>query len=998
MQTDFLGVDVSDSELGQPGRGSSSRSCRAQPIFARQSTLGCDTVCCAFPHKRLAPTSFHCPHDTLANSRRPPANRIDGHPPATPKSRNPRRSLMPGTSLSGWSCVAGRPGDFAASTSLVRLVIAPRLTLFASTSNTGQTSTRHREHHRDTSGDDEPTENSTGRIQKTARRRRSSHGTSKRSSTASSTKRKTKHPDTARRSSSSISSLKNKQGSMGAPDPYAESLLSSRAGRPYPAFSKEHSKEAVRSRDNLGARIDILTPEPTDITVERTRDGRPASRNKNEQSKRQSTATNPTRLPSPPLTNDENQPSRRSTPSVSRTAETKGTSAVKAGEEGKRPKSRPHSTRSSSSLKRTSLENAQKLGDKVHRPGTPSSKFSIFDAFQIPHRSATTSSRQKQQTKDERAKRSNKSQNTVSPTASVSEDETVLGPRTSTASGQRTSSPLHSRNKKSGGRSETPTGGRSTPVHASMTNGQAVPRAASVNPPPPPPPPDLPLMMPKVDYLLQNGGLNHHVPRNFLGAGESANMPQQAFDPSTIGTKLFEPFSNLLDSYGTVLSKRGSLAVATGYRSVARRLLDRLEAVFARDISQEVCECFMCLEYEASEEASGVSWGEVLELVSGRSDLPAWPPFQIHTEPDTVDLGKTAHVPMQKLDIDVPKEMREHYLLHSRKTKQAIDEWLSRQTPDSTSPPDMVDDETLAFAMLTYLGNEQRNLFSKFLELPTSPPSPKPQTPKPRGRPEALVLAGSAIQRLYRLPSEPRDPDTALYLVNNPDMHHVLATLSAISNDEWDILISGRFDGFLRSGAEDNIPPTSATAPPFNSKSSSSRNGINGSRPASQPYGRRQGPASFGAPISVDEENEIATLAEIEREIYAGMEALEDAFEALHYKAEAIRTALRERGAGLSLANQARRGSPLVPGPNPKLPGFGSSVNGAECEMDDMIDDGLSSIAPSESASNISSVRRRRPKRRTERRTPSVVGEEDEGEHHLNVPRRTGTASSGRRR
>lgn len=36
-------------------------------------------------------------------------------------------------------------------------------------------------------------------------------------------------------------------------------------------------------------------------------------------------------------------------------------------------------------------------------------------------------------------------------------------------------------------------------------------------------------------------------------------------------------------------------------------------------------------------------------------------------------------------------------------------------------------------------------------------------------------------------------------------------------------------------------------------------------------------------------------------------------------------------------------------------------------------------IAPDDSASNISSSRHRRPKRRNERRTPALVEEEDEG-------------------
>lgn len=316
-----------------------------------------------------------------------------------------------------------------------------------------------------------------------------------------------------------------------------------------------------------------------------------------------------------------------------------------------------------------------------------------------------------------------------------------------------------------------------------------------------------------------------------------------------------------------------------------------------------------------------------------------------------------------------------------------------------------MDDETLTFAIMTYLDTEQRQLFSALLGI-ASTPGPRSESPLARARPASLAASGLAIQRLYRLPLPPRDPETAIYMLKNPQIHNVLATLAAISNDEWEILISGRFDGFLRSGAEDNIPPPiSASAPPRSAAASSraatpfnataaggpSRGQtpapyVDGSfRPASQPYASSVSsasppPASFGAPIAMDEETEIAALAEIERDIYLSMEALEDAFEALHCKAEAVRRMLRERGAGLALANQARRGGSVearLGTPACGHPGNGASWDGESGTEDDGIDDDMS-LAPDDSASNISSNRRRRPKRRSERRTPAPVEEEDE--------------------
>jgi hypothetical protein len=144
-------------------------------------------------------------------------------------------------------------------------------------------------------------------------------------------------------------------------------------------------------------------------------------------------------------------------------------------------------------------------------------------------------------------------------------------------------------------------------------------------------------------------------------------------------------------------------------------------------------------------------------------------------------------------------------------------------------------------------------------------------------------------------------------------------------------------------------------------------------------------------PVSNDEETEIAVLAEIEREIYLGMEALEDAFEGLHRKAELVRRALRERGAGLSMSLQSRRttypdilnaSTPGLPsaglGPGYERPSWGE---GSEATSESEWDPGeelMSELAPDDSASNISSSRHRRPKRRHERRTPALVEEEDE--------------------
>ena len=403
----------------------------------------------------------------------------------------------------------------------------------------------------------------------------------------------------------------------------------------------------------------------------------------------------------------------------------------------------------------------------------------------------------------------------------------------------------------------------------------------------------------------------------------------------------------------------------------------------------------MCGPANDMEDVRSVSWGEILELVSGRRDLPPWPPFSFVSSPVGLGISLENHVPMQKLDIDVPEEWREHYLKQSKRTKQTVDKWLARQVEGPSSPPAEVDDDTLTFAILTHLAPEERPFFSNLLGLaqaPLEPPkrAPSPQrgpTPQPspaptRPRSEPIVMAGRAIQRLYRLPSTPRDSESAIYLLNNPALHNTLATLAEITDDEWDILTSGRFDGFLRSGAED-IPPAPTRQSPFRPASARQPTPIGlGGRSSVPPRPASTNPASaqYGAPIAFDEETEISTLAEVEREIYLGMEALEDAFEALHLKAETVRRALRERSVGLTVAAQRRRGGSGAVEVRMGTPASGIGGERWEGETDDGLADwdGVSELAPDDSASNVSSSRRRRPKRRNERRTPALVEEEDE--------------------
>ncbi|OQE45035.1 hypothetical protein PENCOP_c002G08871 [Penicillium coprophilum] len=756
------------------------------------------------------------------------------------------------------------------------------------------------------------------------------------------------------------------------------SFLESRSSLPYPTFSKAHSREGVRKPN-------IPTPDPTDLT----NDDRKSHENHHAP-------------PSPPLTGLD-QESR------------KGSIVNEDEKETDKPKKpsikiRAQVNRSSSSLRSKRDDSTKSKSSKTSRTETetPSKSRTTKDEGELLPRSSSSKSKTKVSDDRKLPKRSSRSTMSASQSNITLRDigaESANGSdATSIAPNQQHSVPRKPMTPPTKPPSRTQN--RSAMSHHRMNSEESIDFVKPTNPhsfgapPPPPPPPEMPATIPRVDYLLKNGGLETKVSRALLASlGQKDPLSQGQPHSRAIAGKIFDPYNRLLDDYQKVMNKNGSLAVATGYRSVARRLLDRLEAVFARDISSEPCNCQICDQADMDDQQDGVSWGEVLELVSGRRELPMWPPFTM--APTAVDTGAPGdeHIPMQKLDVDVPEEYRDHFIRQSRKTKVAVDKWLSEQNDPGTSAPNEVDDETLTFAMLTHLEPHQRSLFCSLLGINSSTPVPRSDDEKPRSKPSALISSASAIQRLYRLSSLPRDPETAMYMLNNPTLHHVLATLSAISDDEWEILISGRFDGFLRSGAEDN-PAANAAGSRYASRSTTPLGGsisrgptpnyMDGSfRPSSQVNGPTC-PATFGGPIALDEETEIAALAEVERDIFLGMEALEDAFEALHCKAEAVRRALRERGAGLSVANQSRRGSFVEARLGTPFSGVGAWESGGE---DDFLDDDRS-LAPDDSASNISSNRRRRPKRRTERRTPAPVEEEDEEDDGLG---RRDTRNSRRR-
>lgn len=795
---------------------------------------------------------------------------------------------------------------------------------------------------------------------------------------------------------------------------------SSRSSLPYPSFNKSFSREAVNSREDVKPpakrETSPYTPESTDIGVkERLR-----SKSTEQFGTSKTDMNKDTRPPSPPDT-EFSQQHRKSTPNRmaqvqedeetearpnSRTSFFSQTSKTERDEDRKsklsvNSKHSKASTIKSPKVNIDNIDNGSSEDNRIRDSGIGSGIDSNVTSV-APKKESGTDSKQRPPALD-----------TDSSPGSVQDSS----PRTPTQTPSFVPPSIKP--------TPSPFINYGAPTESSVAYDSPMP-------PPPPPPPNVPVNIPCVDYLMQNGGLLRPAPKALV-ASPPIFAPHQSSSraptplPSEI-ERIFGPYFSVLDQYETVINKNGSLAVATGYRSVARRLLDRLEMVFNRDLSSEGCVCVMCQDPNLSEEGSkGLGWGEVLEWVSGRRELPVWPAFDFATlgvrAPEAFSKGDLdPNEPPRpasptKIDPDIPDDFHAQFLQQSKKTKVAINRWLSSCPQTAATPPQEVDDETLSFAILTHLEPEARPVFNAMIKgSNVLQPLSRAPTPMLRNRSEFMLKTVHSLQRLYRLPIPPRDPEAAIYLLKHPDLHNLLATMSSINQSEWEMLTSGRFDGFLWSGNEPDFGaspgpsrgPTPANGIPLRG-AMSPLNGMRqpgGSR-TTTPFMRNQtfspamnfngfppsrGPTPFAPvrqPISNDEETEIAVLAEIEREIYVGMEALEDAFEGLHRKAETVRRALRERGAGLSMSLQSRRsglpdilcGTPALPpggmGPGYERPAWaeGSDIH-SESDWDPR--DDASELAPDDSASNISSSRHRRPKRRNERRTPAPVEEEDE--------------------
>ncbi|KAF2876089.1 hypothetical protein BDV95DRAFT_483909 [Massariosphaeria phaeospora] len=769
----------------------------------------------------------------------------------------------------------------------------------------------------------------------------------------------------------------------------------SRTSLPYPTFSKTHSKESIYSRSEVAEREQSpFTPETTDVG-----DG------PQDQGKERSVPQAPTRAPpSPPLT-VKTATDLRKTASANSMRRNNSEALHKEMEGGRRsvdtgthltPEPRFAASRSSvregdmadgTDLTSTTGSQPSTVRGKPPKMMPPKVRTGSPLSGRSPERAGTTTTRSAPREVSEVSEISALTDSDATSVAAAAQQNVERLPKASVESDVSPSSLVSPSPRTPTRQSLLPSvisATKSRPPTVEIIRDPAS-RAQSVDqhfsysslPPPPPPPPPALTDPPRVDYLLQNGGLPHPVPRSMLAAmaSEPVVPHSQYASPFVAGPMpgeardLFEPLLRLLDNYSAVIDKSGSIAVATGYRSIARRLLDRLEAVFARNISGEHCDCIMCMHEDYSlEEERVVNWGEILELVSGRCELPAWPPFPSTPVPTGLGIGDL-EPPCTSIDEDVPEQFHAHYATQSKKTKVAVQSWLS----DQRDAPEEADDDTLTFAMLTRISPIQRPVFYALLYGMDHLPQPRQQLDKTKGTPPSVAKAGLALQRLYRLHTVPKDQLTVMYLLRNAEMHSILATLAAITKHEWEILTSGRFDGFLWSGVETKNPVVDSPSlvgwkpSPFSMAQYDTPTPGPCSRPGSTH------PTTGPAPVQMDEDTEIAVLAEVEREIFLSMESMEDAFEQLHNKAEVIRRRLRERGAALSMVAHARRGF-ATGGPDVRV----DTPATRGVEVDPELEDLRTEVGPDDSASNVSRVRRNRENRVKARTTPAPLEEDPE--------------------
>ncbi|RPB01954.1 hypothetical protein L873DRAFT_1674799 [Choiromyces venosus 120613-1] len=420
-----------------------------------------------------------------------------------------------------------------------------------------------------------------------------------------------------------------------------------------------------------------------------------------------------------------------------------------------------------------------------------------------------------------------------------------------------------------------------------------------------------------IDYLIPYGALDGPVSDNFHPYQDPHSLTHSPKTELPVAD-VFGNLNYLLDSYLSILSNGGSMAVGTGYRSVARKLLQQVGGVFNREVGVE-----------------GIDWSDILEYIRGDDQKPCLCVLPvkglIQRNIDTATILSGAEP--SEVGLQAPqqtKELAESVVAGVREKSGTgkVQEWLEevekvlrRQQPPpspttSTVPEEIeheYEDEVVTQIIEGILPNPaQIEVFRSYLA-------------------DQAYLASTkvALTRLY--PQHPAvsitRPIVALYLLLHVELHPMLTAIGGLSDAEMELINSGRFDGFL-DGSTNAVPR--------------------------------------------DEEEELGCISDLHKKLAHVMYTLDDELAELHNRALIVRQALKERRD--AIATRIKKKIPESEyGDNTVVNGGEDLVVEDEDEQDDLLSplmpveewDGGKSIllGPDDSASNVHFSRRRREAR-----------------------------------
>ncbi|KAI5820701.1 hypothetical protein BZA77DRAFT_83026 [Pyronema omphalodes] len=408
-----------------------------------------------------------------------------------------------------------------------------------------------------------------------------------------------------------------------------------------------------------------------------------------------------------------------------------------------------------------------------------------------------------------------------------------------------------------------------------------------------------------IDYLLPNGSLPAPVSGYFHPTHDPCNLDpppgMQGDDEVNPVEGIFGHLNFLLENYLQILSAGGSIAVGTGYNSMARRLLDQIGHVFGRDI-----------------EVDGVGWADVLEYLRGGREKPFLCVLPVRGLLARQEAAASVVGGRGDDKMASARELAES-VVGQVKIKPAmvkVEQWIAEveavlrmndPNDNFTEPLTKQEEQEERLVCEIIEGTLRNNIkeenqikqFRRILE--------------DRKFNSKIRLGMTRLYSDYSADSITA-PIAALYVLLYPEMTRILLALADVFEDELELINSGRFDSLLDGST--NV-------------------------------------------VARDEEEELEVITNLDRRLWTVLESLEDELEDLHSKALIVRRALKSRRECIA----QKRPTP-VNSPSPEARRDEKERRRAEEEQEWAINVPSLNvpIEPDDSASNITFHRRRQEK------------------------------------